>query len=272
MEMLFRDSFFLADPHPGNLLILPGGVIGILDCGMVDRLDETLVEAIEESLTAIANRDPARVTRAIKRLCSAPRDFNEAAFSSDLADFVAFYGNQPIDHFQLGGALKEVAEIISRYELILPSTVSRLLKMLVMLEGTAKLLNPSVNLLELIKPYQTKLILHRLSPRRQWRKWQALLSEWGQIGKNFPRMMADIMQQLQTGKFDINLQHHGLDHSVNRLVMGIMTSALFLGSAELWSNKVPPTIAGYSVFGVLGCMISALFGLRLLWKIWRDQD
>jgi ubiquinone biosynthesis protein len=53
--------------------------------------------------------------------------------------------------------------------------------------------------------------------------------------------------------------------------MGMITSALFLGSALLWSNKVPPTLGDYSVFGVMGSVLSALLGLRLIWKIWRNE-
>ena len=44
LQMIFRDAFYHADPHPGNLMLLPGGVVGVLDCGMVGRLDEELAE------------------------------------------------------------------------------------------------------------------------------------------------------------------------------------------------------------------------------------
>ena len=42
LDMIFRDGFYHADPHPGNLMMLPGGVVGVIDCGMVGRLDETM--------------------------------------------------------------------------------------------------------------------------------------------------------------------------------------------------------------------------------------
>jgi ubiquinone biosynthesis protein len=154
--------------------------------------------------------------------------------------------------------------------LILPSNATRLIKMLAMLEGTAKLLNPDVKMLGLLKPYQEKMLRRRLSPRRQWQKWQGLLSEWMELGRALPGELADILKQLQTGKFDINLHHKGLETSVNRLVMGVVTSALFLGSAVLWSRQVPPTIRGYSVAGVAGSVIGVFMGVRLMWKIWRD--
>ncbi|HAV63636.1 MAG TPA: ABC transporter, partial [Verrucomicrobiales bacterium] len=50
LEMIFRDSFYHADPHPGNLMLLPGGVIGVLDCGMVGRLDDVVRDEIESLL------------------------------------------------------------------------------------------------------------------------------------------------------------------------------------------------------------------------------
>jgi len=55
--MVFRDSFYHADPHPGNLMLLPGQVVGVLDCGMVEQLDDALREGIEDLLLAIVRRD-----------------------------------------------------------------------------------------------------------------------------------------------------------------------------------------------------------------------
>jgi ubiquinone biosynthesis protein len=271
MDMIFRDGFFHADPHPGNLLVLEDGALGIIDCGMVYHIDETLREDIEEMLVGIARGDATTIARTLMRICSAPPGFDEAAFTADVADFVSFYGSQSIDQFQLGAALTEIARTVSRGRLLLPTTASQLIKVFVMLEGTAKLLNPTVNLLELIKPYQRQIARRRLSPRRQFQKLSRLMGEWRRLGEKLPRGLNEVFQQVQSGKFDIHLEHRKLEPAVNRLVMGMITSALFLGSALLWSNQVPPRLGEYSVFGVTGCMVSAFLGLRLIWKIWRNE-
>jgi ubiquinone biosynthesis protein len=42
LEMVFRDGFYHSDPHPGNLILLPGNVVGVVDCGQVGRIDDDL--------------------------------------------------------------------------------------------------------------------------------------------------------------------------------------------------------------------------------------
>ena len=87
--------------------------------------------------------------------------------------------------------------------------------------------------MELIQPYQKKMLRRRLSPARQMRKMRRIYSEVEQLAEILPRRLRDILQQVESGKFDVHLDHRGLEPSVNRLVLGMMTSALFLGSSLL---------------------------------------
>ena len=80
-------------------------------------------------------------------------------------------------------------------------------------------------------------------------------------------------QLIQAGKFDVHLDHRGLEPSVNRLVLGMLTSALILGSSVLLSREVAPLLFPnesffglyrLSILGLAGCSLSILLGLRLI--------
>jgi ubiquinone biosynthesis protein len=271
MDMIFRDGFYHADPHPGNILVMEGGTLGIVDCGMVGRIDEGLRENIEEILMAVAALDARLLARILTRLCAPPPGFDEATFSADLADFISFYGGQPIEHFELGNALSEISRCISRYRLILPSALAQIIKVLVMLDGTAKLLNPQINISSIIVPYQKDIFLRQLSPRRQVKKLRRFLDEWNELAQNLPRGLAELFQQVREGKFDVHLEHRRLEPVVNRLVMGMICSSLFLGASLMLSNKVPPLAGGHSVPGLLFILFSGVLGSRLLRFIWRNR-
>jgi ubiquinone biosynthesis protein len=275
MEMIFTHGFYHADPHPGNILVLKGQVIGLLDFGMVGRIDEALREDIEEMLMALGNRDPLLLTSVIMRVGSVPANLDTTALSADLNDFVSHYAGQRMSDFNLSGALDEMTEIIRRYKIMLPPRVAMLFKVLVMLEGTSRLLQPSFSLIEVMAPFQRKMIIKRWSPGRRLRKFRRIYSELEHLVEVLPRNLLDIMQQVQSGKFDVHLDHRGLEPSVNRLVLGMLTSALFLGSSLLLSYKVPPLIsifpwqeapyiAGLSILGLLGSFTSIGLGLRLI--------
>jgi ubiquinone biosynthesis protein len=263
LDMIFQHGFYHGDPHPGNLIVLQDGSIGLLDFGMVARLDESLREDIEDMLISIVSQDAQRLTTLVMRLGAVPPGLDESALSVDLSEFVSHYANQPIDTFDLAGALTEMIEIVQRYRIALPSPLAMLIKVLVMLEGTARILEPNFSLMELIQPYQKKMLLRRMSPARQMRKMRRIYSEMEQLAEVLPRRLREILQQVESGKFDVHLDHRGLEPSVNRLVLGMLTSALFLGSSLLISRDVWP-LWGVSVPGTLGTLLSAYLGWRLL--------
>ena len=97
-----------------------------------------------------------------------------------------------------------------------------------------------------------------------------------QLADGLPQRITHILEQVQTGRFDIHLDHRRLGPTVNRLVLGILTSALFLGSSWMLSSNVAPLlfpeegpwgIHDLSVLGLFGMFFSVLLGFRLVWAI-----
>jgi ubiquinone biosynthesis protein len=267
LEMIFRDGFYHADPHPGNVLVLPGGVLGLIDCGMVGRLDEDTREDIEEMLLAIAQRDGNRLAMILMRLGAAPAELDQAVFSGDIAEFLSYYFSRSLHRLELAQLLTELTTIIGRHHIVLPANIALLLKVLIMLEGTSRLLNPHFDLMELVRPYQRKLVWRCLSPARRTRKLRKVLQEWSYLGEILPRGLVNLLQQLQHGRFEVHLEHKQLVPALNRLAYGIVTASLVLGSSLLLAMNTPPLLAGVSLIGATGCVASTVLVLRLLWAI-----
>jgi ubiquinone biosynthesis protein len=242
MQMIFTHGFFHADPHPGNIVLLPGNVIGLLDFGMVGRIDERLRENIEDMLLAIVQHDVSLLVRMVKQVGTPPPMLDEAGLATDVADFVGQYSSQPLDQLDVGEALTDMTQIMRRHGIMLPPQVAMLIKTLVTLEGTARLLHPRFSLMEVMQPFHRGLLLRRLSPMRQARKLRRLYVEFEQLAEVLPQRIMQILQQVQEGKFDVHLDHRGLGPSVNRLVLGMLASALFVGSSLMLSYKVPPLL------------------------------
>jgi len=272
LQMIFRDAFYHADPHPGNLMLLPGGVVGVLDCGMVGRLDEELAEGLDEMLMAVVDHKSVDLEEVILRLGSTPPETARDQLRADLTDFVADYMGQSIHDMDVSGALNSLLGIIRRYNITLPPALSVLLRTLVELEGTAQRLNPEFSLGEVIQPFYATMVRRRLSIRGVLDRLRHTYRDWERLVQALPRDMDDLLRRVREGTFSVHLDLRHIDPVINRLVLGVMTAALFVSSALLWSMKAPPTISGVSVFGAVGYLIAAYLGWRLLRAIKRTGD
>ena len=267
LDMVFRDGVYHADPHPGNILILPDGVLGLIDFGMVGRVDEVLRDALEDVIVALASADTDQLTQAVLRIGILPDQLERDALRTNISEFVGDFLGVPIDELDLSGALNGVTDIIRRHRIVLPSGVAMIIRVLIMLEGTSRSLSRDFSLAELIKPYQHTMLRRRLSPDRLKRQLMRRARDWERLLEMLPRELATLLERARQGRLDVNLTHRGLEPTVNRLVWGILVAALFLGSSMLWSNGVKPTLFGVSIFGATGCVLAFASGAWLLRSI-----
>ncbi len=268
IEMIFRDRFYHADPHPGNLMLLPGGVAGILDSGMIGRIDQRMLADLEDLVIAYVSKDVAQIADVAMRICDPPRGFNRNSFEPDIGYIVDDLLDRPveqIDMIELGNA---IIGVIHSYHLNIPSNYIMLIKTIGQLEGTGRSLDMSFNLAELLAPYVQEIISRRYSPQNLMRSLLRSYRDWDRLIGSLPAQMADILNQLQTGDFAVQLQISRLDRITNRLIFGMIATGLIVASAMLWSAGVGPIFEDFSLVGAAGIVLA----LYIVFRLWRAID
>lgn len=264
LDMVFRDRFFHADPHPGNIWILSDNRIGLLDFGMVARLDSGLHDAIEAMMLAVTENDPVELTDQVIRLCTLPREFVPSRLQADIEDFLSEYVDQPLKEVAISAALTKLTEIIRNHHLVLPTGISMLIRVLIMLEGTSQLLYRGFSLSELIQPYTHKMVARRMAPKRFARGISKSFKSWDRFLSVLPRDLEDALGRMREGRFDVHLEHRHLDTIVNRMVYGIISGAVFLGGCMVLSSEIPPLFGGVSLIGLIIIFFGSVLAFRLL--------
>ena len=262
--MIFRDAFYHADPHPGNVMLLPGGVVGMVDCGMTGRLDEELTEDLDEMLAAVVNGKAADLTNVLLRIGSAPPATPRRQVCADLNDFAADLVSQSVHDMDLGGALTALFAIIRSYDIALPPSLTLLLRTIIELEGTAQRFIPEFSLAEVFRPFHDARVRQRFSRRRIRERLQHAHNDWERLARHLPRDLNGILCGVREGTLYVRLDHRHLDPVVNRLTLGLLIAALLVSSALLWGMRAPPLIGGVSLLGGAGYAVGAYLGWHLL--------
>ncbi len=271
LDMIFRDGFYHADPHPGNLMVLEGEVIGVLDCGMVGYIDDSFREEIEDMLLAAVDGDAEELTNAVIRVGQVPPELDQEEMRAEISEFLNDYTNQSLTELDISGALQRIFGAFRDFRVVLPPSFGMLMKTLILLEGTSRLVSPDFSLAAMIRPYYMRAVHRRMAPRRLFSEFRRTYRDWRRLMDTLPRDLVDILSRFRKGTLEVHMEHQRLEHTVDRLVTGLLTAAVFLGSALMWSMNAPPTLWGVSLFGALGFLVSVVMGVRLLLSINRDK-
>jgi ubiquinone biosynthesis protein len=270
LNMVFRDGFYHADPHPGNIFVLPGGRLGMLDCGKVGRVDERTQDDFISIVTAFLSGDVDALTDELLQLCEVPLDFDRNAYRADVADFIGEFSNV-VGGLELAPAFQAMFGIIRRHRLLVPARVNMLLLVVVQIDGTARYLDPDFDFNGALQGIGMNLLQRRYSPKRLGREGLRSFREWLRLVDALPRESLQLLERTRRGDLRMIVDQPALIGPVNRLTYGIVVAALFLGSALLWGLAAPPLLWGVSVFGFLGFLLGLGLGAHLLFLMWRSS-
>lgn len=274
-KQIFEWGHFHADPHPGNLIVMPGNIIGILDFGMVGQLSPADRSALVEFVIALGRDDIARIVENIEKLQGSPIE-DRSSLEKDLAAFIADFGGQAVMEIDLNDALEKGRKLAFKHNLKLNPDLFLLFRTISLLEGIGISLDPEFRSLDVIKPYAFKLLRKQLDPRNLL-KSKALISwaaDWYQLLQVLPGDVRKISAKLRDDQFKIKTENPAMDRltvqvkqtgsQLSRTLIFIVLLVLGMYSMK---QQLPIVAWGLNWMGIVGFGLSALIfpGLFRSW-------
>ena len=277
LQQIFVDGFFHADPHPGNIFILPDNVVAFVDFGIVGRLDEDSRDAIVSLLIAVSMKNARGIIKALESLGAFTEEVPIRSFKHDINDFMERYYDIPLKQIEISTVLQQAIDSMLRYKLKIPHQFHVLFKAITTIDGVARQLDPEFNTISHTRPFVEKLVRERHDPSRMLKDAALYSSELLDIIKIIPRDAYEILKKIKTGRLKIEFEHQGLskfisemDKSSNRVSFSLVISALIIGSSLIIMANKGPLVYGFPVLGVLGFIFAGILGLGLAIAILRS--
>jgi ubiquinone biosynthesis protein len=280
LKMILVDGFFHADPHPGNVMYLPGNRIALIDFGMVGRLSPVRRRQIVALLEGLARHDEGAM---LEVLLDWRRDdiVDEARLAADLGEFAFDYADVQLKDLKIGVLLRRVSGILREHSIVLPVDLALLFKALLSLEGLGRQYDPEFRLIERVKPFLDRAMLERYQPVETALRAQETLSDFYGLVTSMPRDLARLIKDARHGRMRVDLDLKRLDsfglrlHSaINRATIGVMTASLVVGSSIVMTVAEGPTLFGVPLltfFGLFGYLIAFVNSLWIIFSIWRSS-
>ena len=265
--MVMKHGFFHGDPHPGNVLILPGNIICLLDYGMVGRLDAKLRAYLADILTAIVKRDVDEIISILLYSGEIAESPDVRSLRRDISEFIDNYYELPLEEIEVSRMFMDFVELSSTYHIKLQPDLILLAKALVTVEGMGRILDPQFDMMTILRPFIEHAMKDRLAPPRIAKDLGDILMSYLNLTRTLPRDIKEIISRINRNKFKIDLEHRGLDHfireldkSANRVSLSLIIAALIVGSSIVIQTDKGPKLFEYPVFAFMGYSIAAIIG------------
>jgi ubiquinone biosynthesis protein len=223
---VFRDGFFHADMHPGNIQVsLDPASFGryiSLDFGIVGTLTQFDKEYLAQNFTAFFRRDYKRVAELHIESGWVPADTRVDELEAGIRSVCEPYFDRPLKEISLGMVLMRLFQISRRFNVEIQPQLVLLQKTLLNIEGLGRDLDPELDLWSTAKPFLEKWMIDQLGPRKLWEQLKAEAPQYAKLIPELPRLLHDFLRQRNGQDSRELLALLAEQRRTNRLLQGLI--------------------------------------------------
>ena len=259
-EQVFRDNFFHADAHPGNIWVDPTRLdeprFIALDFGIMGSLPEADQYWLAQNFIALFERDYARIAQLHVAAGWMPADVRLDELEAAVRTVCEPYFTRPLSQISLAELVVKLFQTARRFELTLQPQLILLQKTLLNIEGVGRMLDPEIDIWAVAHPVLKRILRQRYSPLRTLRDVRKRIPEWLHHAPEVPDLVRDALRQIGRGEqrllsdTDALSQQAQLTYRVTRMIGGgLLGATLILSATLLWSlapqhGAWPPLLLG----------------------------
>lgn len=274
-HQIICNGFFHADPHPGNILVTDEGRICLLDWGMVGQLTTQMRYHLADLLKAVTARDIEHIAYRGHRMGKFRKPVDSPRLEMDIMRALDQFGPK-IKAKDSGRIILELLHVFGVNGIAVADDYIMLAKAVISIEQTGVMLDPDFNIAQVAQPFVEDLQRERWQPRALLRKLFWIFGDSFERLTGLPGNIQRVLKRIEEEDIHINLNHQGLDElnesinrSANRLVLAVIIAALIMGSSTIITTGVEPLLWGFPAIGILGYLISFIFGIWVIFDIIR---
>lgn len=161
LKQLLEDGFFHADPHPGNLLVMPDGRLAFFDFGMVGRITPQLQANMIDAFFHVVDKDPGGIAQDLIELDFLKPGTDPKSIRPVVERMFEFHFNLKLKDVNFKELTYDLADVMYDYPFRLPSNFTYIMRALMTLEGIGIITDPEFNFFETARPYAKEFMLRR---------------------------------------------------------------------------------------------------------------
>ncbi|GIW72240.1 MAG: ubiquinone biosynthesis protein UbiB [Planctomycetota bacterium] len=276
LTQTFVHGFFHADPHPGNIFVLEGNVICLLDFGMMGMLDQERIDDLLSFLVCLLTSNAERMIRLLQRQGIVGERVNTRALKHDLLDLMDRYLGVDLARIDVATYIQAIFDVIVRHQIVLPADLMLIGKALATVDGIARDIYPELNPIEAIRPQVLQIYFRRLTdPEFYTRETRRSIEEALYLLHRLPHDLRLITSQLRDGTLRVlsqpdpealELMLRQRSRAANRLAAAVLIVGLAAVSSYVLLHGTP----WMQAFGVVGYAVAAVLTLSFFFGVVRS--